>query len=192
MALTYSSDPGHSRIGFVGRHMVFTKVRGQFNEFSATVTVPDGGDQSRAQVKGSIKTASVSTANEQRDGHLRSGDFFDAEKYPEMTFESTSVKPLGQGRYEVTGNLAIRGTSKPITVEAAVEGPLQDPWGNERYGVEAHAKVNRKDWGLNWNMALEAGGVLVSDEIEIEIEAAFVRSLQKAGAETEAEATRSA
>lgn len=191
MSLTYTIDPSHSRIGFAGRHMVFTKVRGQFTDFTATVEVPDDKDATQAKVTASIKTASVDSGNEQRDGHLRSGDFFDAEQYPEMTFTSTSVRSLGDNTHEVTGDLTIRGTTRPITLRTTVEGPLQDPWGNERYGVEAKAKINRKDWGLNWNLALEAGGVLVSEDIEIEIEAAFVRSLQAAeqGAEAEAKAT---
>ena len=192
MTLKYTIDPSHSRIGFAGRHMVFTKVRGQFDQFEATVEVPEGGDQTAAKIKAAIQTASVNSGNEQRDGHLRSGDFFDVEKYPEMTFESTAVRKLADNRYEVTGNLTIRGTTKPVTLEATVEGPLQDPWGNERYGVEAKGKVSRKEWGLNWNMALEAGGVLVSEEIEIEIEAAFVRSLATADQEAAAEAKTTA
>lgn len=191
MALKYTIDGSHSRIGFAGRHMVFTKVRGEFDQFEASVEVPENGDATAAEIKATIQTASVNSGNEQRDGHLRSGDFFDAEKYPEITFASTAVRRLAENRYEVTGDLTIRGTTKPVSLEATVEGPLQDPWGNERYGLEAKAKVNRKEWGLNWNMALEAGGVLVSEEIEIEIEAAFVRSLQAAeqGAEAEAKTT---
>lgn len=192
MSLTYTIDPSHSRIGFAGRHMVFTKVRGQFNEFTATVEVPSDKDASQARVTASIKTASVDSGNEQRDGHLRSADFFDAENHPEMTFASTSVRKLADNRYELTGDLTIRGTTKPVTLEATVEGPLQDPWGNERYGVEAKGKVNRKEWGLNWNLALEAGGVLVSEEIEIEVEAAFVRSLKTAQQEVRAEAKTTA
>ena len=127
-----------------------------------------------------VKTGSLWTGVEMRDNHLRSDDFFGVEKYPEMTFQSTAVEKTGDDTYNVTGDLTIREITRPITLEVEVEGQIIDPWGNERVGLSGRGRLNRKDWGLNWNQAIEAGGVVVSDHINISVEAALVRKVEVA------------
>lgn len=167
-------DNAHSEIGFIVKHMMFAKVRGQFNEWSGEFQF-DPENPDRASVRAEIQTASVDTANEQRDGHLRSADFFDAENYPTMTFESTSWRETSDG-YAVEGNLTIRGTTRPITVDVTANGFGTDPWGNTRMGLTATATLNRKEFGLTWNQALEAGGVLVGEEVRVAIEVQAIRA----------------
>ena len=156
----YALDPTHTRIGFVARHAMIIKVRGSFGDVSGTVVVAEDLADSVADV--TIATASVSSGTADRDGHLRSADFFDVENHPEMTFRSTSF----DGR-TLTGDLTIKGITKPVTLEVEFNGVATDPWGNEKAAFEAHGEINRTDWGLTWNRAIEAGGVTVSDAVKI-------------------------
>jgi polyisoprenoid-binding protein YceI len=172
---TYTVDPSHSRIGFVARHAMVTKVRGAFNEFDATAQI-DADDLSRSQVRVAIKADSIDTRNEQRDGHLRSNDFLAIESFPEITFVSTEVVPVGTDVVRITGDLTIKGTSRPVTIDFTYEGSATDPFGNLRVGFEGAVTINRKDWGVNWNAALEAGGVLVSEKVTLEFEISAIKS----------------
>ncbi len=172
---TYTVDPSHSRIGFVARHAMVTKVRGSFNDFEATAVV-DAEDITRSSARVAIKVDSIDTRNEQRDGHLRSNDFLDIAGHPEITFESTSVTPAGDDVVRVTGDLTIKGVSRPVTVDFTFEGAATDPFGNQRVGFEGSVVINRKDWGITWNAALETGGVLVSDKITLELEVSAIRA----------------
>jgi polyisoprenoid-binding protein YceI len=172
---TYTLDPSHSRLGFVARHAMVTKVRGAFNDFDATVEV-DAENVSRSSARVVIKTGSIDTRNEQRDGHLRSNDFLDVEGYPEITFASTDVQWIGDDVVRVTGDLTIKGTSRPVTIDFTYEGTAVDPFGNVRVGFEGSVVINRRDWGVNWNAALEAGGVLVSDKVTLEFEVSAIKA----------------
>jgi polyisoprenoid-binding protein YceI len=171
----YAIDPSHSRIGFVARHAMVTKVRGSFNEFVGTGHF-DAEDPSRSHVQLTIKAASIDTRNADRDSHLRGNDFFDMQNHPEITFSSTAVESVDAERYRVTGDLTIKGVTKPVTVDFEYTGAALDPFGNQRIGFEGKATVNRKDWGVNWNAALEAGGVLVSDKVTLEFDVSAIRS----------------
>ena len=171
---TFHLDPAHTRVGFVATHMMFTKVRGHFPEVSGTVTLAE--DPTDSVVEVTIKTGSVDTSAPDRDNHLRSEDFFDAEKYPEMTFRSTSIRHLGGPDFIVTGELTIRDVTKPIDLAVTFEGVGVNPYGAEVAGVSARAEVNREDWGLTWNTALETGGVLVGKKVILEIEAQAARA----------------
>ncbi|HNV11447.1 MAG TPA: YceI family protein, partial [Propionibacteriaceae bacterium] len=155
---TFAIDPAHSAISFVARHAMITKVRGSFTEFEGTAQ-GNGADAADAKVELTIQAGSVNTRNEGRDGHLVSADFFDVENYPTITFSSTSVKVLGDDSLELTGDLTIKDVTKPITIGFEFTGAATDPFGNERVGFEGSVVVNRKDHGLTWNAALEAGGV---------------------------------
>jgi polyisoprenoid-binding protein YceI len=157
---TWAIDPTHTEVGFVARHLMVSKVRGSFTDVSGTVTVAENVTESVANVV--IKTASVSTGTADRDGHLRSADFFDVETFPEMTFVST-----GFDGETLTGDLTIKDVTKPVTLDVEFNGVATDPWGNEKAGFEATADINRTDWNLNWNAALEKGGVLVSEKIKL-------------------------
>ena len=176
---TYAIDPAHSRIGFVARHAMVTKVRGSFNEFDGTAYL-DAEDPSRSHLRLTIKAASIDTRNPDRDAHLRSNDFFDMERYPEITFVSTAVDQVDAENYRVTGDLTIRGVTKPITFDVEYTGASVDPYQNQRIGLEGRAIVNRKDWGINWNAALEAGGVLVSEKVTLEFEVSAIRLAEAA------------
>ena len=157
---TWAIDPTHSEVGFVARHLMVTKVRGSFTDVTGTVEVAE--DIARSVANVTIKTASVSTGTADRDAHLRSEDFFDVESFPELTFVSTSFD--GD---TLTGDLTIKGVTKPVTLDVEFNGVATDPWGNEKAGFEATADINRTDWNLNWNAALEKGGVLVSEKIKL-------------------------
>jgi polyisoprenoid-binding protein YceI len=157
---TWAIDPTHTEVGFVARHLMVSKVRGSFTDVSGTVEVTDDITASVANVV--IKTASVSTGTADRDGHLRSADFFDSETYPDMTFVST-----GFDGETLTGDLTIKGVTKPVTLDVEFNGIATDPWGNEKAGFEATGDINRADWGLTWNANLEKGGVLVSEKIKL-------------------------
>ena len=172
---TYTIDPTHSRIGFVARHAVVTKVRGSFNEFEGTGHF-DVEDPSKSHLELTIKTASIDTRNADRDAHLRGNDFFAMEQFPEITFASTAVEQADDDNYRVTGDLTIKGVTKPVTVDFEVNGSVQDPFGNLRLGLEGRTTINRSDFGVNWNAALEAGGLLVSEKVGLEFEVSAIRS----------------
>jgi polyisoprenoid-binding protein YceI len=172
---TYTLDPAHTRIGFVARHAMVTKVRGQFNEFEGSATI-DGTDLSRSSAQLTIQAASIDTRNEQRDGHLRSNDFLALEEYPQITFVSTSVRPVDDTTVEVTGDLTVRGVTNSVTIPFEFQGAAVDPFGNLRVGFEGSVGINRKDYGVNWNAALEAGGVLVSDKVTLEFEISAIKT----------------
>jgi polyisoprenoid-binding protein YceI len=172
---TYALDPTHSRIGFVARHAMVTKVRGSFNEFEGSGYF-DAENPAASSLQLTIQAASIDTRNADRDGHLRSNDFFDMENHPEITFVSTAVEPVGSDRYQVTGDLTIKGVTKPVTVDFEFTGAAVDPYQNQRIGLEGKATVNRKDWGISWNTALEAGGVLVSEKVTLEFEVSAIRT----------------
>ena len=172
---TYAVDPSHSRIGFVARHAMVTKVRGSFNEFEGTGYF-DAENPANSSLQLTIQAASIDTRNADRDGHLKSNDFFDMENYPSITFVSTAVEQVDADSYRVTGDLTIKGITKPVTIDFDYAGTAVDPFGNTRIGLEGKTTVNRKDWGVNWNAALEAGGVLVSEKVTLEFEVSAIRS----------------
>ena len=171
---SYTLDPAHTRIGFVTRHAMVTKVRGSFNEFDGTVEF-DGQNPAASAARLTIKAASIDTRNAQRDEHLRSNDFLAMETYPEITFVSTGVR-LTEDGLELTGDLTIRGVTRSVTIPFSYEGSATDPFGNLRVGFEGSVTINRRDYGVNWNAALEAGGVLVSDKVVLEFEVSAVKS----------------
>ncbi|HVE93627.1 MAG TPA: YceI family protein [Acidimicrobiales bacterium] len=172
----YAIDPGHSRIGFVARHAMVTKVRGSFGEFDGQGYF-DAADPSNSRVDLTIQAASVDTRNADRDAHLRSNDFFAMDTYPEIRFVSTSVDAVDDN-YRVTGELTIKDVTKPVTIDFEYTGSAVDPYGNQRLGLEGKVTVNRKDWGLTWNAALEAGGVLVSDKVTLEFDVSAVKVVE--------------
>jgi polyisoprenoid-binding protein YceI len=170
----YTLDPTHTRIGFVARHAMVTKVRGSFEEFAGTAHL-DGNDPAKSTAQVTLQVKSISTGNGQRDEHLRTNDFFDAPTYPEITFTSTGVTVDGDD-YTLTGDLTIKGVTKPVTIDFEYTGSAVDPYGNLRVGFEGKAVINRSDWGVSWNTALEAGGVLVSDKITLEFDVSAIRN----------------
>jgi polyisoprenoid-binding protein YceI len=170
----YTIDPAHSRIGFSARHAMVTKVRGSFNEFTGSGYF-DEEDPSKSHVELTIKAASIDTRNPDRDNHLRSNDFLAMEQYPEITFRSTKVEKAADDKYNVTGDLTIRGVTRPVTLALELTGTAVDPFGNFRLGLEGGTTINRKDWGVSWNAPLEAGGWLVSDKVDIELEIAAIK-----------------
>jgi polyisoprenoid-binding protein YceI len=157
--------------------MMVSKVRGTFSDWSGSVE-GDPADPTAARAEASIRTASVNTGAEDRDKHLRSEDFFHAERYPEMTYRSTTVERIDDSNYKVSGDLTIRDITKPVILNVEVGEPFEDGFGNERLGVSATGKLNRKDWGLEWNMVMEAGRLLVSEEARLEIDTELVRKLE--------------
>jgi len=175
LAGTWTIDASHTRVGFVARHAMVTKVRGAFNEFEGTAIV-EGTDLSASSVNLTIKTGSIDTRNEQRDGHLRSNDFLAMDEYPEITFVSTGVTQTGPVSLELTGDLTIKGATNSVTVPFDFEGLATDPFGNLRAGFEGAVTINRKDYGVTWNAALETGGVLVSDKIVLEFEVSAIKN----------------
>ena len=175
----FTIDPSHSLLGFAARHAMVTKVHGSFAEFEGTAE-GDGADPSTAKVDVKINATSITTNNEMRDKHLRSGDFFDAENYPEITFSSTKVEVVDDETLEITGNLNIKGNSKEITIPFEFGGAATDAYGNLRIGFEGKKAISRKEFGLTWNAALEAGGVMVSDKIMLEIEISAVEVKEEA------------
>jgi polyisoprenoid-binding protein YceI len=170
---TFVIDGTHSQVGFVVRHLMVSKVRGRFAEYEGTVNVAENLVDSTVDV--TVKVASIDTREEARDNHLRADDFFSAETFPELTFKSTKVEHKGGSKFAVTGDLTIRGTTKPVTLDATFEGVVQDPWGGQRIGFTATAEIDRYDFGLTYNAAIEAGGVVISRKITIELEIEAVR-----------------
>jgi polyisoprenoid-binding protein YceI len=165
---TYAIDVAHSDIRFSARHMVFAKVRGHFTRWTATLVVDDG-DPARSSVTASIETTSIDTCDAQRDAHLLSADFLDAERFPKIEYKSLKVERTGDKKFKVTGDLTIRGTSKEVSLDVEELGRGSDAWGHDRRAFVAKARLERADFGLKWNLALEAGGVLVSERVDVEI-----------------------
>ena len=172
---SYTLDPAHSRIGFVARHAMVTKVRGAFNEFTGSAVL-DGEHPENSTATVTIKASSIDTRNAQRDEHLRGNDFLAMEEHPEITFVSTGAAKTGDNEFELTGDLTIRGVTKPVTIPFSYEGAATDPFGNFRTGFEGAVTISRKDYGVVWNAALEGGGVLVSDKVTLEFEISAVRN----------------
>lgn len=173
-ATTWVLDASHSEIVFKVKHLMISNVKGEFRKVEGSVTA-DGADFSNGQVNITIDPASIYTNDEGRDGHLKAADFFDAEQYKTITFQSTSLTKKGDD-FELKGNLTMKGVSKEITLDVEFGGVNKDPWGNEKAGFSVSGKINRKDWGLSWNAALETGGMLVSEEVRIQAEVQFKRS----------------
>lgn len=165
-------DPSHSELTFKVKHMMIANVKGAFKNFSVEV---DGDDIFKSPLTVSVDASSVSTNNDQRDAHLKSADFFDVDNHKELTFKSTSFQRKDDDEYELKGALIIKGVSKEIALEVEFGGINKDPWGNEKAGFSIEGKINRENWGLNWNAALETGGILVSDEVKISGEVQFVK-----------------
>ncbi len=166
---TWNVDAAHSELGFTARHLMVSKVRGKFNEFEATATVAD--DVTASTINAVVQLASVDTGSADRDAHIKSGDFFDVENNPTMTFTSTEV-----GADFLKGDLTIKGVTKPVEFDLDFNGLATDPWGNQKAGFEATTEINRKDFGLEWNVALESGGVLVSEKIKINLDIQLVKA----------------
>ena len=167
-------DPTHSELSFKVRHMMITNVKGDFRKFDASITTV-GDDFSKASVQANIDATSVYTNNDDRDGHLKSADFFDADNHKSITFEGTSFTKLDDENYRLKGNLTIKGVTKEVNLDVEFGGINKDPWGNEKAGFSFAGKISRTEWGLNWNAALETGGMLVSDEVKIHGEVQFVK-----------------
>lgn len=171
---TWSIDPTHSRVGFSSRHAMVTKVRGAFNDVSGTAQL-DAEDMSRSKVSVVLSVDSVDTRSPQRDAHLRSADFFDAQQHPTIEFDSTAVDEVDENQFIVTGELTIRGVTRTISVPLELLGVDTDPFGQLRAGLEGSRRIDRKDWGVSWNTPLDSGGVLVSDKITLEFELSLVK-----------------
>jgi polyisoprenoid-binding protein YceI len=170
---TYNVDTTHSEIAFSVRHMMFAKVRGQFKAWTASLAY-DAAEPTKSTVSVEIDASSIDTREEKRDGHLKSDDFFAVDKFPKLTFKSKRVEKSGEGRFKLVGDLTIRDTTREVTLDVEQTGGGKDPWGNQRLGFSAKASISRGDFGLKWNQALEAGGVLVSDKVDIEVETQVV------------------
>jgi polyisoprenoid-binding protein YceI len=171
---TWTIDPAHAEIGFAVRHLMLSTVRGRFGTVNGTITV-DENDPNTAKIDVTVDVTSVDTRQEMRDNHLRSADFFDVANHPTMHFVSKQIKGDVTGTFKVIGDLTIRGTTKQVTLDVTFEGRAKDPWGNDRAGFSATGKINRRDFGLNWNQALEAGGVVVGDEVKMTLDVEIVR-----------------
>ncbi|SFJ28171.1 YceI family protein [Myroides guanonis] len=172
-AKIWKLDTTHSNIGFSIKHMMFTNVKGSFEKYDGSLKMNES-DFENAQIEFSAEIASISTNNTDRDAHLRSADFFDAEQFPTLKFKSTSIVKKGDHDYDLTGDLTIHGVTKPVLLKAEFSGLMKDPFGNTKIGLNINGKVNRKDWGLNWNAGLEAGGLLVSEDVKFDIETQLV------------------
>jgi polyisoprenoid-binding protein YceI len=169
-------DNTHSSINFSVRHMVVAKVRGSFQRWTSELTIDDA-DLSKSTVGVTIESASIQTALADRDAHLKSADFFDVERYPHLTFKSKRIERAGDDRYRMIGDLTIKDVTREVTLDVEYAGKSKDPWGGERAGFSAHTSIERKDWGLTWNLLLETGGLVVGDKIEVAIEIEAVRQL---------------
>ncbi|KUM82880.1 MULTISPECIES: YceI family protein [Streptomyces] len=171
----YTIDTAHSTIGFTVRHAMVTNVKGKFDDFSGSLHL-DGSDPSASTASIDVKMDSIDTGSEDRDGHLKSADFFKIEEFPTMTFRSTKAEALGDEDYRITGDLTILGTTKPLTIDLEFNGSAKDPFGNERVGFEGKAEIKRSEWGLTWNAALETGGVLISDKIKLNFDISAIKN----------------
>ena len=170
----WALDPTHSELAFKVRHMMITNVKGEFRKFDGSL-LTEGSDFTKSSIDVTIDASSIFTNEDKRDGHLKSGDFFDVENYPTLSFQGKSFKKLYDDEYKLKGVLTIKGVSKEVELDVEFGGINKDPWGNEKAGFSVEGKINRKDFGLNWNAALETGGVLVSEEVKISAEVQFVR-----------------
>ncbi|MGW1726152.1 YceI family protein [Streptomyces sp. NPDC002306] len=171
----YSIDASHSTFGFVARHAMVTNVKGKFNDVSGSLHL-DGSDPAKSTATIDITMDSVDTGSADRDGHLKSADFFKSDEFPKMTFRSTKAEAVGGDDYRITGDLTILGVTKPLTIDLEFNGSATDPFGNERVGFEGTAQILRSEWGLTWNAALETGGVLVSDKIKLNFDISAIKS----------------
>jgi polyisoprenoid-binding protein YceI len=170
----FDIDVSHSHVGFVVRHMMVSKVKGRFTSFEGKISLAEKPQDSSVEV--TIDATSIDTHDSGRDGHLRSPDFLDVEKFPTLSFRSTALVPTGEGLFDLEGELTLHGVTKPITIAVEQEGVVIDPYGNERIGFSGSAELNREDYGISFNMALEAGGVVVGKAIKLEIEIEAIRS----------------
>jgi polyisoprenoid-binding protein YceI len=174
--MAWQIDPTHARMGFSGKHMLISKVRGTFNQYEADLEI-DESNLANSSAELRFLVASIESGFDQRDSHLRSADFLNAEEYPYITFKTREIRPNGKdSTFEFVGDLTIRDITRPVVFEGEAAGPIQDPWGGTRISLSAATKVNRKDWGLDWNLPLSAGSLLVSDEITLEIDAELVKA----------------
>ncbi|MCX5228890.1 YceI family protein [Streptomyces sp. NPDC006553] len=171
----YAIDPAHSSIGFTVRHAMVTNVRGTFAEHEGVLKL-DGANPDASTASLDVKIASIDTGIADRDGHLRSGDFFDAEQFPLMTFRSLHAQQLGGDKYRITGDLTIKDVTKPLAIDLEFNGSATDVYGNERVGFEGSAEILRSDWGLTWNAALETGGVMVSDKVKLNFDISAIKN----------------
>lgn len=172
---TWTLDPAHTLVEFAAKHLMITTVKGRFTDVSGTINMNDA-DPAASSVKAVIKAGSIDTRTDQRDTHLKSADFLEVERYPDITFASTKVEPTGEGRFRIAGDLTIHGVTKQVVLEMTDDGRTKDPWGGVRAGFSATTRIDRRDFGLTWNQMLETGGVVVSNEIRITIEAEAVKS----------------
>ncbi|MFJ3984129.1 YceI family protein [Streptomyces fungicidicus] len=171
----YTIDPAHTTLGFVARHAMVTNVKGTFQDFTGTLHL-DGGDPSKSTATIDVVMDSIETGNADRDGHLKSSDFFKTDEFPAMTFRTTKAEALGGDDYRITGDLTILGTTKQLSIDLEFNGAATDPFGNQRVGFEGKAEIQRSEWGLTWNAALETGGVLVSDKIKLNFDISAIRN----------------
>jgi polyisoprenoid-binding protein YceI len=169
----YTIDPTHSQVGFAVKHLVISTVRGRFTEFTAEADVASD-DPTTGSLSATIQATSVDTGVADRDNHLRSPDFFDVQNHPTITFKSTSIEARGDSDYAVTGDLTVHGVTRPVTLAAEIEGPTDTPFGDRRFGISAKGKINRSDFGLSYSQALETGGLVVAEEVRLELEAELV------------------
>ena len=178
---TWQIDPAHTEVGFAVRHLMISTVKGRFGQVSGALTFEER-DPSALSLEVTIPVATVDTREEKRDAHLRSADFFDAEQHPEIVFRSTGVTKSGERDYRLSGELTISGVTRPVVLEVESLGTAKDPWGGTRAGFSARTSIDRREFGLTWNQALEAGGVVVGEKIEIAIEVEAVRRAEKSAA----------
>ncbi len=170
---TWTVDTAHSSFGFSVKHLGIATVRGTFDEFEGKIVLD--GELADAKVTGSAKAASINTSEPQRDAHLQSADFFDAEQFPELTFESTSVAEVDEETFEITGDLTMHGVTKPVTLKAVLQGAETDPWGNDRVGFEITGQLDRSEWGMKFNQALGSGNLMVSDRVKLSLDVSAVK-----------------
>jgi polyisoprenoid-binding protein YceI len=173
--MAFSVDPQHSAIEFTVRHMMIAKVRGEFTRYQATAEL-DPSALEKSKVRATIDVASIQTGDKDRDAHLRAGDFFDVDKFPEITFASTTIERVGEGSYKLTGDLTIKDVTKPVTFDVEAGGPAKDPWGKLRYGFTLEGKIRREDFGMTWNQVLETGGVMLGKEVTLIADLQVVQS----------------
>ncbi len=190
-AATWKIDPGHTTVEFVAKHMMITNVRGRFPEVEGTI-VYNEQDVTKSSVEATIQVATVTTGAEARDNHLRSGDFFLIDEYPTITFKSTRVEAKGKDEYNVIGDLTIRGVTKEVTLNTTFEGRNVSPWGAQAIGFAASTTINRKDFGVNWNVAMETGGVLVGEKIKLDLNIEAIQNVEQAEKQANAETETSA